>query len=76
MLFKLQNDLNNDFRAWIGNFLQEFIVRSFFGKFLPLETAEVCREDHKEHLPNLRLPTIVVFAAQSGSKLTKMIPKQ
>ena len=34
----------------------ENIVQTFFGHFLPLETAEVDREDHKEHLPKLKLP--------------------
>ena len=43
----------------------------FFGNLLPLETAEVDREDHKEHLPKLNL---MVFTAQIGNSLPKVLP--
>ena len=43
----------------------------FFGNFLPLETAEVDREDHKEHLPKTKLPKIIVSAAQIGNWFLK-----
>ena len=60
----------------MGNFLPELIVRNNFSVvFLPLETAEVDKEDHKEHLPKLKLPKIIVSAAQIGNELPKMIPK-
>ena len=34
--------------------------RNVFGNSLPLETAEVDREDHKEHLPESKLPESVI----------------
>ena len=37
------------------------------GNFLPLEATEVGREHHKEHSPKLKLPKIVVSAAQIGN---------
>ena len=39
----------------------------FLGNLLPLETAELDREDHKEHLPELKFPKIIVSAAQLGN---------
>ena len=52
----------------MGNFLPEFnCPELFFGKFSPLETAEVDREDHKEHLPKFKLPKMFVSAAQIGN---------
>ena len=40
---------------------------TIFGDFCPLERAEVDREDHKEHLPTLNFPNIVVSATQVGN---------
>ena len=58
-----KNYLHTYFRARIGNLLPALIVRIIFGNFLPLETAEVDRGDHKEQLPKCKLSKMIVSAA-------------
>ena len=50
------------------NLLPQLIVRNNLSvNFLPQEKAEIDREDHKEHLPKLKLPKIIVSAVQIGN---------